>query len=129
MSLKATWFRDRLSKKAKRGFQGYPVATIAYYGKDDTRASKVAVGIIRSEGADADLVERWFSQDQDVRFDAKVSEAVVHFIQQHGARTVVAPDRIIGCPHEEGVDYPEGQKCPACPFWAKRDRFTGQPLA
>ncbi len=46
MSFKATWFRDKLNKKAKRGFQGYPVATITYYGPDDRRASKVSVGII-----------------------------------------------------------------------------------
>ena len=34
-----------LKKKARRGFRGYPVATVAYYGPDDQRASKVAVGI------------------------------------------------------------------------------------
>jgi hypothetical protein len=28
---------------------------------------------------------------------------------------------------EEGIDYPEGSKCPECPFWADRDRFTGEP--
>jgi hypothetical protein len=33
-------------------------------------------------------------------------------------------DRIIGCPHEEGKDYPAGDVCPQCPFWANRDRFT-----
>ena len=29
-------------------------------------------------------------------------------------------DRIIGCPHEEGIDY-EGSVCPRCEFWANRD--------
>src|SRR4051812_40666798 len=33
----------RLGKKVKRGFRGYPVATVAFYGPDRTRASKVAV--------------------------------------------------------------------------------------
>jgi hypothetical protein len=47
------------------------------------------------------------------------------FIEQHTAKTVVVADRIIGCPHEEGIDYPEGKQCPACPFWASRDRWTG----
>jgi len=23
----------------------------------------------------------------------------------------------IGCPHEEGLDFPEGEDCPFCPFW------------
>ena len=30
MSFKATWFRDKLRKKAKQGFQGFPVATVTY---------------------------------------------------------------------------------------------------
>ena len=24
--------------------------------------------------------------------------------------------RLIGCPHEEGIDYPEGHSCPHCPY-------------
>jgi hypothetical protein len=36
-------------------------------------------------------------------------------------------DRIIGCPHEEGIDY-EGDTCPARPLWAGRDRWTGERL-
>jgi len=24
---------------------------------------------------------------------------------------------VIGCPHEEGIDYPLGEDCPFCPFW------------
>jgi hypothetical protein len=41
--------------------------------------------------------------------------------------SVVMADRIIGCPHEEGIGY-EGATCPACPFWAGRDRWTGKRL-
>jgi hypothetical protein len=32
--------------------RGWPVATIAFYGPNPTRATKVAVGIIPSEGAE-----------------------------------------------------------------------------
>jgi hypothetical protein len=32
-------------------------------------------------------------------------------------------------PHEEGIDYPEGKTCPQCPFWASRDRWTGESLS
>jgi hypothetical protein len=42
-----------LKKKARHGFRGYPAATIAYYGPDDKRASKAAVGIVNAEGAGA----------------------------------------------------------------------------
>ena len=37
--------RKRLRKRAKRGLRGYPVATAALYGPDDTRATKLPVGI------------------------------------------------------------------------------------
>jgi hypothetical protein len=35
---------------------------------------------------------------------------------------------MLGCPHEEGVDYPMGRTCPRCPFWAGIDRFTHEPI-
>ena len=40
-----TWLR----KFAKRGNQGYPVATLAFYGPDDKKASKAVLGIILSK--------------------------------------------------------------------------------
>jgi len=116
----------RLEKKAKRGFQGYPIATLCFYGPDNTRASKVAVGIVLKEGRSADVLKRWFSDDSDVRYDASISAEILAFIQEQGAKSVVAVDGIIGCPHEEGVDYPDGEVCPECPYWAGRDRFTGE---
>lgn len=29
----------------------------------------------------------------------------------------LATDGNIGCPHEEGEDFPSGEDCPFCPFW------------
>ena len=115
-----------LKKKARRGFRGYPVATVAFYGPDDTHATKVAVGIVAAEGAQAEALERWFAEERDVRSDPAIGGAILDFIQRHGVKSVVMTDRIIGCPHEEGVDYPDGQACPRCPFWAHRDRWTGE---
>lgn len=117
-----------LKKKARRGFRGYPVATVAFYGPDDTHATKVAVGIVAAEGAQAEALERWFAEERDVRSDPAIGRAILDFIQRHGVKSVVMTDRIIGCPHEEGVDYPEGQACPRCPFWAHRDRWTGEVI-
>ena len=45
MTFKGQWYRDKLAKKRQKGFRGYPVATVAYYGHDDRRASKVSVGV------------------------------------------------------------------------------------
>lgn len=117
-----------LYRKARRGFRGYPVATIALYGPDDKLATKVAVAIVMEQDAKPAVLNRWFSQGQDVRSDVVISSEVLQFIKDHGAKSVVLTDRIIGCPHEEGVDYPEGAACPQCPFWAHRDRCSGEPI-
>jgi hypothetical protein len=63
-------FRDALVKQARRGSRGFPVATVAYYGPDDKRASKVAVGIVLSDGAEPAELERWHSVEKDARHDS-----------------------------------------------------------
>ena len=115
-----------LQKKARRGFQGYPVATVAFYGPDDQRASKVAVAIMPGEDAEPLALERWFSKDRDLRTDLTVAHNIQVFVEKHGVKSIVMADRILGCPNEEGIDYPEGQVCSQCPFWANRDRWTGE---
>jgi hypothetical protein len=117
-----------LKKKAHRGFRGYPVATMAFYGPDDERASKVAVCIVTEEGAEPTAIRRWLSKEGDVRADPAIGAQILQFVQDHGVRSVIATDRIIGCPHEEGKDYMDGQVCPQCPFWANRDRWTGETI-
>ncbi len=117
-----------LKKKARHGFRGYPIATVAFYGPSDERASKVVASIINVEGDEPAELQRWFLQERDVRHDPVVADEILRFVQEHGARSVVMTDRIIGCPHEEGIDYPTGEVCPKCPFWASRDRWTGEYL-
>lgn len=127
MSLKQRWFSDKLKRKAAKGIVGYPVATVAFYGPDDQLASKVAVSIIL-EGTKTAHLERWHSEKGDVRAEPQITEAILRYVRAHKARSVVVTDRIIGCPHEEGEDYPMGEKCPRCPFWATRDRWTGEVI-
>ena len=116
MSLKQR-FNKALRKKAARGFSGYPVATVAYYGPNNKLATKVAVGIVLAEDLRPAFLERWFSEG-DLRNDPKLNEQILKFIRSHEAKSVVIGDRILGCPHEEGIDYPQGSACPQCPFWA-----------
>ena len=118
-------FAKALRKKADRGLAGYPVATVAFYGPNDKIATKVSVGIILEEGEEPAFLERWI-RERDVRIDSDVNEQIMKFIRAHAAKSVAMTDRIIGCPHEEGIDYPEGSKCPRCAFWAHRDRWTGE---
>ena len=112
-----------LAKKAKAGFRGYPVGTIAFYGPDDQRASKVAVGIVVAAETEPVELRRWFTETGDARNDMTIAAEIATFLRDHEFRSVAAPSKIIGCPHEEGIDYPEGEACPQCPFWAGRDRW------
>jgi len=54
-----------------------------------------------------------------------IGQDIVAFIDHHGVKSVSMVDRIIGCPHQEGIDY-DGDWCPVCDFWKGRDRFTGK---
>jgi hypothetical protein len=67
-------------------------------------------------------MNRWFSAKGDIRRDAAIFEAMFGLTQSRGVRSVSMPEEILGCPHEEGVDYAEGESCPQCPFWAGRER-------
>jgi hypothetical protein len=49
----------RNAAKAERGFRGYPSPTVALYGRDDTRASKLTVGIVPAEAPNH---RRWASR-------------------------------------------------------------------
>lgn len=118
-----------LRKKAKAGVRAFPVEMIAFYGPDNRRASKLAAAVIMGDGEEPAGLRRWTSEGCDLRRDSQVLEEVSYFFKAHGVRSVGMIDGIIGCPHEEGVDYPEGEVCPVCPFWAGRDRWTGLPIS
>jgi hypothetical protein len=121
--------RYTLEEKARRKMVEYPVATIAYYGPDHLFASKVVVGIILTEkDEDAGEFKEWYSTGVDVRKDANILQEILKFIQEKDAKRVTMVDRIIGCPHEEGIDFPEGEACPQCPYWENRDRWSGELL-
>ena len=118
-------FLKRLRKKARKGMRGWPVATIAFYGPDLSRATKVAVGIVPSENAKVKEMRDWTVEQGDVRNDPAIAQHILEFIDTHHALTVAMVDGIIGCPHQEGIDY-EGEWCPVCAFRHGRDRITGQ---
>ena len=127
MTLTDNRLLKRLHKKAKRGMRGWPVATVAFYGPNLSQATKVAVGIVPSEGAEAEEMRDWHVTSGDIRENIGVAQEILEFVEKHGARSIVMTGGIIGCPHQEGIDY-EGEWCPVCEFWRGRDRFTGKML-
>ena len=122
--------RYQVEKMARRATKTYPLATIAYYGPDDTRASKVVVGIITKAESSPDALEKLYAANdtEDVRMSHAINTRILEIVEERGVQSVVMADRILGCPHEEGIDYPLGEACPKCPFWANRNRFTGDVI-
>ncbi len=106
------------------------MATIALYGPDTAFATKMVVSVhIRAGQRDLSATRTWTAEATDVRRDPTVAADVAAFLRESGVTHTATTDRIIGCPHQEGIDYPMRRACPRCPFWVGIDRFTHQPIA
>ena len=90
------------------------VGTIAYYGPDDKTTTKIVAGVINEEGAEP-IIKRWVATD--VMTNPKVQKEIDRFFKKHGVTRVGMSDGNMGCPHEEGEDFPVGGDCPFCPYW------------
>ena len=119
-----------VSRQRARQSAEYPLATIAPYGPNNTLATKLVVSVLERPGQrDPSAMRTWTTHSADVRHDPAIAAEVADFLREYGIRHSTTSDRIIGCPHQEGIDYPMGRTCPRCPFWAGIDRFTHEPLA
>jgi hypothetical protein len=58
-----------------------------------------------------------------------IAAELADWLRSQGIKNTLSYEWIIGCPHEEGIDYPIGRACPECPFWAGIDRYTHEPIA
>lgn len=113
---------------SQRSRAKYPLATISAYGFDNRQATKLVVGILRrAEQKDPNPMRSWSTDAGDVRSDPVIATELADWLRSQGVKDTLSYDRIIGCPHEEGIDYPVGRTCPRCPFWANIDRFTHNP--
>jgi hypothetical protein len=104
----------RGTKSESRGQPQYPLGTVALYGPDDQTTTKIAAGVILHDGAEA-IIKRWVATD--VMTSPKVQKELQEFFRQHGVKSVAMAEGNMGCPHEEGEDFPHGEDCPFCPFW------------
>lgn len=117
--------RKLLNKRVRKGNKGFPIATVAFYGKDNKTATKLVCATIPHQGAEPEIIKKWFSET-DIRKSETTLNEVLNFIDENNVQTVSMVEEILGCPHEEGIDYPEGESCPKCLYWKGRDRFTGE---
>ncbi len=107
----------------------YPAGTLIAYGPDATHATKLVASIVKgARSQEEDILHRWLINEGEIRNNPTIAAEIADFFKRHGVKDTVTYDRIIGCPHEEGIDYPMGRTCPHCPFWANIDRFTHEPI-
>jgi hypothetical protein len=82
----------RIAKRVKKGFQGYPQITIAYFGESEHSASQVIVGFVLEEGAESQ--EQKFSCEGDARKDETIQTTLLKVIERTDAKTVVEESKI-----------------------------------
>ena len=77
----------RIAKRVKKGFQGYPQISLAYFGASASCASEVVVGFIIEEGAD--IQEQKFTSKGDARKDETIQTTLLKVIERADAKTVL----------------------------------------
>ncbi len=105
--------RPQVPARQERAIE-YPIGTVAYYGPDDKTITKMVTGVVMGENTEP-IIRRW--RGPGVAADPAVKAESMAFLASYGVREVAITDGVLGCPHEEGIDFPEGQECPFCPFW------------
>ncbi|MGY5452758.1 hypothetical protein ACVFI8_17720 [Agarivorans sp. MS3-6] len=77
----------RIAKRVKKGFQGYPLISLSYFGEATTRASEVVMGFVSEEGVAAQ--EQKFASKGDARNDEAIQTALLKVIERAEAKTVI----------------------------------------
>jgi hypothetical protein len=118
-----------LEGRAQKGFQGYPLGIIAFYGPTDQIATKAVIGIVMKAGDSPEHIKKWIYEDGDLRKDVPSIKELFRYIESYNVLSVALTPGIYYCPHEPGIDYPEGGTCQKCSFWSnikKPDLFRGK---
>jgi hypothetical protein len=76
----------RIAKRVKKGFQGYPQISLAYFGESPDLATEVVVGFIADEGVA--VQEQKFSSKSDARTDETIQTTLLKVIERAEAKTV-----------------------------------------
>jgi hypothetical protein len=84
--------QKRISKRVKRGFHGYPIISIQYFGPSEALATKVEVSFIEQENAEPML--ETFNSETDIRKDETVQTTIIKIIDRVDAQTVTLEDKV-----------------------------------
>ena len=104
----------RLFQTAIHNQKEYPFGTVAYFGPNDQVVTKVVAAVLPDEQTNP-ILKKWVGEG--VGENPQTVAEIGAFLREHQVKNVVVTEGIIGCPHEEGVDYPHGETCSECNFW------------
>ena len=94
----------------------YPIGAIDYYGPDDKTTTKIFASVYFDPDLDVNPATRCWVGTNVVE-DPEIQQEIRVFFGEHGITNWDLSDGNLGCPHDEGLDYPVGEDCPFCPFW------------
>jgi hypothetical protein len=106
-------------RKVLQKKKNFPIGTLVSFGPDDVTITKIVAVVIPSQDS-SPILKSWSSPE--ISTDPKTAAEIGQFFQNNEVVEVVMTDGVVGCPHEEGVDFPIGDDCPHCPFWAENPK-------
>ncbi len=99
-----------------------PYITVCQYGPDDKTVTKVVAAVFKAPNKQSGPLRRWVGSG--IKESPKFRQELLDLVIKTGAGKLVLTTGVVGCIHEEGKDYPDGEECPFCPFWKGRDRWA-----
>jgi hypothetical protein len=90
---------------------------LAYFGPDDQTITKVVAIVLNAPKIEPILMS-WNGPGVSTRRETVLE--IGNFFTRYNTTEVVMTDGVVGCPHEEGVDFPVGESCPFCPYWNEK---------
>ncbi|HET8800718.1 MAG TPA: hypothetical protein VFN01_05990 [Marinobacter sp.] len=89
--------KKRIAKQVKKGFHGYPLVSLEYFGKEHfgkapDSATEVVISFTMEEGADPQ--KQTFVSGGDAREDETIQSTLLKIIERADAKTVTEIDGI-----------------------------------
>lgn len=79
--------KKRIAKQVNKGFKGYPLISISYFGQNPTCATVVVVQFTAQEGDE--VQEERFTSQSDARDDETIQTALIKIIDRADAASVL----------------------------------------
>jgi hypothetical protein len=88
--------KKRIAKQVKKGFHGYPLVSLEYFGKTPDSASEVVISYTEEEGAESQ--KQTFVSGSDAQEDETIQSALLKIIERADAKTVTEVDGVSNLP-------------------------------